>query len=239
MDQQRFFTEAGHLTELGTALFADGLTLGRTTELPTDLLRHIEACDDCKRRIMDVTEVVTEAGLDQWTRHPYFDGVRREKRPSPQWYRAAAILALAFGIRTAYIAMEPSELVVTHSGPRSVGDVTDEHRSVMPPAASAVEDRFRPSATLEDLLHTEFRSSSLEALAPTNGSTVRSPITFRWKHAGGAVKIKILTNREIAVQTAIVRTGSFRTEKKFEPGLYYWKLEQEGEIRHLGSFFIR
>ena len=61
----------------------------------------------------------------------------------------------------------------------------------------------------------------------------------RWKSEGRELKLKILTNREVTILTAIVTADTFFTSKKFEPGLYYWKLEADDELLFIGKFFVR
>lgn len=99
---------------------------------------------------------------------------------------------------------------------------------------------------LESKLGQALRSSefSLSIISPEIGENFAGNIDFRWEIKkdeqafSGPLVLKILNNREITVRAATVENGRYTCKEKLAPGVYYWTLEEQGEMLYLGKFFV-
>ncbi|MCK9407895.1 MAG: hypothetical protein WCX28_04175 [Bacteriovoracaceae bacterium] len=238
----QFFT-TGHLNEYGVSLVVDAVRLNRMDELPKKIVRHIEGCDQCKEQILQVTDLTVQQSLDQSTPHPYFDTHKKRSEFPIMWYRAAAVLAVALAGGITYYLLNQQQtshqIDFTVHPPAIESTQTRTEDFFTATQNNLYADNFVPSPNLDDVIQSDFRSATIEVFSPNNGEFVHPPITFRWEHFDRPMKLKILTNKEITILTSIVTTNSFITTKKFEPGLYYWKLEADDELLYIGNFFVR
>ena len=103
---------------------------------------------------------------------------------------------------------------------------------------------FIESPDLEKFINQNYRSASGVVIkSPAKDEITNNKITFRWeKKTDKAVTLKILDNVGRSVIEATPDSDSFVlniNEKNLNPGLYYWKLETEDDLLHLGRFFIK
>jgi hypothetical protein len=243
MSTPTFFTAENHLDDHGIALVVDALTLDRMEALPGSVLQHMESCDRCKQQILETAAAGIPLPQTPSTRHPYFDARPTVHMLPKVWYNVAALFLLAvIGSGTFYLvisrsALPPERSIVQPADRPSPPDLAAAEQTEIPPSSAV--DRYTPSPNLDDLIHSEFRSATLEIIAPKNGDPVSTPVTFRWTDHPQPLKLKVLTNKEVTILTAIVQHGRYTTAKRFEPGLYYWKLESDDELAAIGTFTIR
>lgn len=243
MSTPTFFTAEQHLDDHGIALVVDALTLDRMDALPDAVALHMESCDRCKQQILDTAAAGIPADRAPSVPHPYFDARPTIHLLPRIWYNVAALFLVAvIGSGTFYLVISRNALpaeraIVQQADIPSVPEYAAAERPELPPSTGS--DRFTPSPNLDDLIHSEFRSATLEIIAPKNGEAVAPPITFRWTNLPQPLKLKILTNKEVTILTALVQNGRYTTAKKFEQGLYYWKLESDDELAAIGTFTIR
>lgn len=241
MSHQTFFTEQRHLNDSGVALYVDALTLHQTEKLPQDILHHVEQCEDCKSNVVGVADLMKDQHSQQIKKHPYFDAAPSLEEQFSQVYRIAAVFLLIIIGGALYL------ILFNHT---TISTQVDTSQSAAIDSIHSQQDRgekrteqfaanFIPSANLDDLVKTEFRSAAFEVVSPQIGDIVRTPITFRWKNYNKPLKIKIVTNREVTLLTSMVNTNAFVTSKTFAPGLYYWKLEKDDELVYIGKFFVQ
>lgn len=236
-----FFDHSLHLNENGTALTAEAFFLDRTAELPNEISEHLEQCDRCKVQVLGLLELLKEQPIDRNIHHPYFDR-RPVILPFPNFLKAAAVITAILAGGAAYILFTSNGTSGNDTPYHSIGPVTtspDTFSDPVPENERVLADHFAPSPNLDDLVRSDFRSESIEVLSPENDAIVSSPITFRWKQYQGPVILKILNNREMTVQMSNVKENRFVTTKSLVPGLYYWKLEDEGELLYIGKFFVK
>jgi hypothetical protein len=251
MKTYEFFTERHHLTEEGVALYVDALRLERTEELPAEIRIHVEGCEECQRQIVESHEVMKAIRVDRSRPHPYFD--RQVREPGVQYtpYRIAAAVAGVALLAAGYYAIvsrdttPPSMTQQEQSAPirdadsnrtNAAPDKPEPNNTVSEPLLA---DNFAESANLEDLVQTDFRSTSIEVISPLNGDAVHAPIRFQWKATVEEMTLKILTNKERTVLSETVTGNALTVERKLAPGLYYWKLETKKELVFTGKFLVR
>lgn len=237
-----FFSADGHLDELGIALYTDALSVNTTAAVPTDIVRHVEECDFCKQHILAVSELIDSQAIQTLKHQPNHDTAIQPTFGTVFWYRAAAVVLFFFISSSAYFFVSQQNAdapVVTIEHPRHDQTTASEPTNTPQKHEPILADNFSSSPNLEGMLRTDFRSSSIDVISPEIGEIVRPPITFRWKETGHPMKLKILTNKEVTILTAIVPADSFRSAKQFNAGLYYWKLELNDELLYLGKFFVK
>lgn len=236
-----FFSSDGHMDENGLSLTVEALLLDRYSELPDPLTAHTEQCDRCKEQVLGLFELMKEQPMDRTVPHPYFDKASSSRHFS-SYLRAAAILAAALITGALFFQFSTRNARVTHPVQTANTPVATPIDTVSTPPArndDLLADHFSISPNLDDLVNSEFRSEMIEVLAPEIEAIVQPPITFQWKQYPRPVILKVLNNKDITVLTSSVKGNKFVTSKIFPEGLYYWKLEDNGELLYVGKFFVR
>lgn len=248
MQTSSFFTDQ-HLSEEGISLYVDALKLQRVGELPEELRVHVESCAECQLQIVEVHEMLKEEIYDTSAPHPYFDK-QKVREPIYRYgvYRIAAAVAGAALLGIGYYSIVSRETPVQTVAPQTTtqnSTITQEPSRTEPQQPSKnngsdlLAEHFTESPNLEDLVHGEFRSTSIQALFPVVGKVASQPIVFRWKDNDEPITLKIVTNKEVTVASTLVRGDSYMLKKNLPPGLYYWKLESKDELLYVGKFIVK
>lgn len=250
MNSTLFFTDRMHLTDEGVALYVDALKLDRTSELPKQMVKHVENCPDCQLQIVELHEMMKNEVYDASMKHPYFDSTVQEPevRYGIPFYRIAAAVAGVALIGTGYYfvsgnkPMQTEPVVVQKAEQTQKAESeakTSQQQAVQQKEEKLLANNFAVSPNMEDLVQTQFRSVSVEVITPDIGEIVHQPITFKWKEISEPLTLKILSNKERTLITAQVITNTYTTQKFFAPGLYYWKLETKDDLLYAGKFLIK
>ena len=77
-------------------------------------------------------------------------------------------------------------------------------------------------------------------ISPNIGDTLHSSIKFRWMDVGknNAYKINIVDNKNQIVYETTIRGNDLIYSGKLKPGLYYWKIFVDNELKQSGKFLI-
>lgn len=247
MNSTSFFTDRMHLTEEGVALYVDALKLQRTSALPKMMLKHVEHCPDCQLQIVEVHEMMKNDVYDTSVKHPYFDTVVHQPavRYGASMFRIAAVVTgaalLGFGyyFATNTTTVQTPPAVVQQEIPKQELAKVPAQETPVKEQEQLLADNFSESINMEDLVQTQFRSISVEVLTPEINEVVQQPIEFKWEDVGEPLTLKILSNKERTLISTQVTTNSYTAQKKFAPGLYYWKLETKDELIYVGKFLVR
>jgi hypothetical protein len=244
-----------HLNDEELALYVDGLKLRRTEDLPRGLLEHVEGCLQCKRAILEISALVPTEPYPQGEPHPFFDSIVKQKRPG--WdpgmsFRVAAALVLLLAGAAAIYLLSPRWWTsnvkgnqIANHGPDSASTRSQHQGFGDAPGTPLAQrtsspDPFLPSPVFESLAGQTVRSGGMEVLRPRLGDTIAGPQHFQWRGVAGdeRFRIEILTNRGGRFLSSEVRGGSYTLRERLAPGLYYWKLEQKGELLYVGKFMV-
>lgn len=248
MSTKKYFTTTNHLSENAVALYVDAVKLDQVEKIPTEIVRHVEDCEQCAMQIMEVTELVTDDQYDKTMKHPFFGIKERKNSPFLVIYRVAAVLVIAAFIGTIYYGLNNRTMDAIPGNKPAVTQqqsipnehpVIGEKKLIVKPTEDLFAVNSVVSPNLEDLVQTQFRSTSIEVISPAIGEIVQTPVTFRWKQFEKKITIKILSNKELTLVSSTLSGSSFTTPKKFAPGLYYWKLETAEELLYVGKFLVR
>ncbi len=99
---------------------------------------------------------------------------------------------------------------------------------------------FTPSEEWEDMVGESVRSMQFEVISPSNTQSFKpkAGIPFKWKGETIDRYIVVLDNKGEQVHKAKVLANEFYVQLKLDPGLYYWKLESEDDLLHVGKFLL-
>lgn len=258
MNTNTLFTESlgknkPHLTEEGVALYVDALLLQRVEELPSSLRNHVENCLECEIQIMGVYELSKKVTpIAAYKPHPYFDRNNKGNKiyePVTRYgvysYRIAAAVGGAALLAAGYYALisgsakTPVTALQQNTPPQQTVTEQPKTNTAAQENALLLADNFSVSPNLEDLVHGEFRSTTVEVTSPSMEQKLNKPIVFQWNDINEPVTIKILTNKERQIVSSAVKGNSYTYKKKLEPGLYYWKLETDKDLLHVGKFLVK
>ena len=251
MNTKSFFSDNNHLSENGIALYVDAIKLEQLNRLPAAIIFHVEECEECKMQIMGVADSMANQPYDTTVPHPFFGPKEIPSSTFSGIYRIAAIFVIAAFIGTIYYSLSnrmsdtiqnkqslATEQQKQHPVPNDSLTVKRK-QSAAKPTDDLIAANLEPSANLDDLVQTQFRSTTIEIISPEVGEIIQSPITFRWKHYDKRLTIKILSNKELTLISSTLSGDSFTTSKKFAPGLYYWKLVTDDELLFVGKFLVK
>ncbi len=265
---EHHFLKKGHLSDHAAALYVDALVQEDQTILPEEVLVHVEACLDCKDRILDLSLFLRGAG----TRAQASPGPKLVELPTRQeryFYpaRAAAvffILALLLGIYflvlkdnsvlDRYLTGHPdnSQQVQTQPTHQGAPAVTKSKEEVPVPAAGGENGlpgktrvglpraNYRVNPNLENWIGSQSRSLAVQVLSPQNNAWLEKDILFSWQEVPiSPLHLKILNNRNEVLFEYSLRGNRFDFKERLHAGLYYWKLESASDLLYVGKFFIK
>lgn len=122
--------------------------------------------------------------------------------------------------------------------PAAAAHANGGQRQKMTPQLPAL--RYQVNPNLENMIGSRLRSGSFETLTPENNSVLTVPIQFSWKNEFLTPHtLKIVNNMNDLLFQYAVKGNSFEFREKLHPGLYYWKIENQNELLHVGKFFIK
>jgi len=129
---------------------------------------------------------------------------------------------------------------------------TDENAIIMEeteivsevPMAELYAANYIASDDLEYLIDQGFRDNDfVKVLSPETVITAKEEILFNWvSDSEQQLYLKILNNQEDVLHKLAPENNKILfniTENKLDPGLYYWKLENDDELLQLGKFFVK
>ncbi|MFQ5629880.1 MAG: hypothetical protein ACE5I1_14030 [bacterium] len=100
-----------------------------------------------------------------------------------------------------------------------------------------------PYARYERLIDSFRRAGAITVLSPENNFNCQEDLLFEWqREGGGTLYIKIFSNKDELQYTFTTEENRYLFEnagEKLQPGLYYWKLEDEEEMKYVGKFFVK
>jgi hypothetical protein len=243
-----FFDQSKHLSDEGVSLVVDALELDVIDRLPKPVMEHISRCERCKGEIMSLEAIVEHQKYGDIRSHPYFGQVSTvHTRRRFVVYRIAASVAIVVGLGfLAYVlglfSSHAPEQVKTVA--QQTTDIARPSQPSLTPEHSApggsIAANFVESPNLENIVGSNTRASDVRIVSPVIGARVRGDVVFKWEgDTPGSLTLKILDNREAVVKKARVQESQYILREKLQEGLYYWKLEGEGELLAVGKFVIR
>ena len=265
MDMKGKDETAIHLTDEQTARYVDFL-LNENSKRPSDsTLHHVEHCVMCKDNIMDVflclknsrprlntkpfQPLLPETGMQKTFRKNY----SYLKKIAASFFIMALFITIYFTVidnqlfqrrevlqnnKTAISNQNNQNSLTTTKKPNQI----NTHRNTL----QATEDNsykqnknFKINPNLEYMINSQLRDESIKVNSPANNSIVNNNIMFAWESfPSKPIQLKILNNQNDILFEYSIQTNNFVLKEKLSPGLYYWKLENQIDLLHVGKFFI-
>ena len=107
---------------------------------------------------------------------------------------------------------------------------------------NVTEKDFKENSVLENFVNRNVRSEeNIKIIFPSIGDTLIKNVRLKWASSekGTGYQIIIVNNRNEKVWEITTDSNTIMVEKKLLPGLYYWKIENDGKLETIGKFFIK
>ena len=226
-NRQTYFEASGHVSDEATALYVDALKLGDQSKLPDEILNHVQECDQCKNKILEIYSFLETKKYDIDNQVLFTKSKSAEKRISQRsWQTYFIRVAAVFLIIIASIVYfyKKADLDKMH--------VDDTQLELL-------MENFKSNETFDYLIDSEYRSASFKIITPKNDANFSKEILFQWEEIESKpLYIKIINNKGQQLFTYIVEGNQYLFKENIDPGLYYWKLENDEDVLHIGRFFI-
>jgi len=237
----------GHLSEEGIAVCVDALFENQIETLPEAMSSHLSECSDCRREVVSVWELLREERKQRRVFEPVPTGIARgRQRIFTYIYRVAAavVVCLSAGI-LAYFGWRLNEERNAAGKPNAAIEQAEKQTAAQTEgnsvsATSKLATALEVSPTLEGLVNSTSRTTSIRVLSPKTSETVSGSVVFAWKGIGErSVELQILSNHEKVLWTLEKAHSPVRFTAPLSDGIYYWKIAENGELLYVGKFFTR
>lgn len=255
-----------HLSDVRIAEYVEALSFNKEKSFDTAELEHLENCALCREKVLDLSMFFTEEAdtkQEVTLKEEYiYETVSRYNKEKTPYSRIFSKIAAAFVVTISMYyawmiapemdflredkAQVPAEIVKTEK-PGSVTDkkrraVKRKVRPVRKKAVKSVRDAFALNSNLERMVGNTYRGGSIKIVTPDDGSNFEkdSKIEFKWS----GIKpdnhsLKIVNNLNETVYEFNVQDNYIQVDSKLSKGLYYWKLENETDLVHVGRFYVK
>lgn len=239
-----------HLSDEAVSLYAEALKLDKLDQLPQAINEHIESCDHCHAQSIELYSIIKD--VERSGPHPYFDKAPAKVFPIRTLASIAAVLLIG-GLMFFFITKNQAKIDTNPDRPVVEQDSVLEEESLLKDTVKLEEIipeekpsrpiamAYTPNAELEDLVNSVYRSSGLSIEAPENGAsfTKNTAIPFSWKGSDEQRFLIILDNKGKQVSRRLLNVNTIAYEESLNSGLFYWKLESEEDLLHVGKFSIK
>jgi hypothetical protein len=254
----------GHIGDPEVALYVDGLLKEELSPLPGEVLDHVEACPECKDKILDLYLFLKNPDFSAAS--PRGEAAEMPVKETRRFYkqRAAAIFLVAL-IFIAYFLVykngfftgtdllvdkeNSARQQVTQKLNKSGSETTGKEGNVKKERgvdAAGREGRvetppdYQVNPNLEIMIGSQSRSVGVQIHAPRNNVYLGKEILFSWDEVGPEpLHLKILNNKNEVLFAYGAVGNKVVFKEKLRPGLYYWKLESKNDLLYVGKFFIK
>ncbi len=257
MHENKLFTSRGHLTDDAVYLYVDALKLAKKELLPGEVREHVEECVQCKRAIQELYDVVRQQDYSSLGPHPYFDQKKIPIKPIHRTItRLAAAIVIGIGlVLLAYFYLPDTDTPLTLDEPVDAPEEIEPQKTepappditepdIAPPVPEEPRElyaaNFEPMPFYENLVDQQFRSHLVRVQSPEIDEEITNEVHFSWDtRVPMQVHIKILNNnQDIVWQTSTEEQHVSYDTSELEPGIYYWRLENDEELLYVGKFTI-
>lgn len=245
--EEKYFDREHHLNDEGVALYVDALRLSSVEQLPPGIREHVGGCLECKKNVTGLFALLDDSTYGRVRSHPTF---RLDRGRSPRtvvMLRMAAVVAgVAFLGTLAYFLGPFRQSQIT--GGASHGEAAGRIDSVqkrqrvgsLAGANNALASAFDTDPGLEDLVNGGSRSEAFVVKSPANGAVLGPGAIFAWK--SGMWKTLTLNIMDNTGQIVLTERGvhtPFLLNRSLRSGLYYWRIESESDLLHVGKFIVK
>jgi hypothetical protein len=187
------------------------------------LKNHLDSCPSCSKKLLEVDEVENDGSEVENA------NVLRLSTTFVRFSIAAAIL-IVVGVSVVYYW--------NRAGRGSVSSSSANNSLAL---ETPDLERFAQNPALEGFVGRTVRSGSgVRFVDPGVGDTISMPFTFRWEggKAGVSYRLTIVDNRNSEHFRSATVSSSVTVDTALKQGLYYAKLEVNGNLEKVDKFVI-
>jgi len=252
----------GHIGDPEVAFYVDALLREELAPLPEEVLDHVEACPECKDKILDLFLFLKNPDTAEAPPRGEIVAMPAREPARFYWRKAAAAVFIVALMLTAYFLVfkngffggiglpgvgdDNAPQQVTQARDDSGSDPSAKEAAVKKEDAAVKENRYRTppnylvNSNLEIMIGSQSRSADVQIKSPRNNVYLEGHILFSWEETGlKPLHLKILNNSNEALFEYEVDENRLEFKEKLSPGLYYWKLESKNDLLYVGKFFIK
>lgn len=215
---------------------------------------HISKCDECRKRLEEMiqedTEIdeernskITKLPVSAW---PSQDGQDYNIRKNRYYiWAAAAMIVIAAGIGIYYYLLSPKRVIVENNKPVTDSLSIKENNQTIGESQEKTEnynkEDFAVNEILENFVDRNIRSEEgVEILSPGIGDTLKGRIKLKWKsfEPEKNFHIIVVNNKNKKIWESTTHYSNTFINKRLQPGLYYWKIEERNKLVALGKFIV-
>ena len=260
------YLNGGHIGDPFVALYVDSLVREDLPPLPGDVLEHVEACAECKDKILDLFLFFKNSDSPEAapTRGKVME---MPSVPNRRFYsrKIAAVFFMCAFIFIGYFLIYKtdffnerhlptvSENSARHhaaqktvapggesAGKKIESQKEDESAETGKRASQKVPPDFRVNHNLENMIGSQSRSANVRIFSPRNNIYLTKNILFSWEEIRNKpLQLKILNNRNEVFFEYTAKDNRVLFKERLAPGLYYWKLESKNDLLYVGKFFVK
>lgn len=170
-------------------------------------------------------------------------------------YAAAAVIIVFLMIGYFYFSQPEKSTLTADKNKQTIdSSIAFQKPAVEPDTQKIKEDNnliaqnrinpedFKENIVLENFINRTTRSAgNIEIKSPAVNDTVKGKIELRWKSnlPAGNYHIIIVNNKNQKIWEITTKNNQTEVQKKLAPGIYYWKIVSNNEMKDLGKFIVR
>ncbi len=207
------FKKQSHLTEFQVSEYLDAISTDNIKSIDRRIKKHIAECDSCRNQIIEVYTFIQSNNNESSQINPVTVKLPKRIKLSNQLrYGLVAVIG---------VIMIPLALVISNQ------NVIDS-------------SLLTPLPAMEFLVNQQFRAEAISIKSPVNDGWKENPITFSWSgHATMQLYVSIVNNAGETILSQPATDCSHTLNQDLSPGLYYWKLESDNDLVHVGKFLVK
>ena len=249
----------GHLNDYSTALYVDSLLDDDKSNLTEEIFLHVQECPACKNNILDIflfSKNPESTPVDKLPQFLLDIKIKQKKQPgtSSFAFRIAAMFIIAVLFLGIYFIIFKKNSINNKTSMNTKNEIRleqknftekgseeeTEHDSKSRTKLESRESNFKSNQNLEYMIGSQSRSRDINVISPKNYTDVEGKIFFRWESFEKKIlQLKILNNKNRILFEFSVDGNSFIFKENLNPGLYYWKLEDQKELLYVGKFIVK
>jgi hypothetical protein len=256
-----------HLNDEAKALYADALILDKLDLLPVALLNHVEECQQCKKEIFAIYEILKKEGMVQGIKaHPFLGNVTGKYENVNKFYiyqilKYAAVFIILVGLSWLgfYLfsfnkvpGLVKNQIKIDTNAISKKNKNQESKKFTKEKTDSTVKlflqhdelaVNMQVSPLFESLVASNYRSNDMEVISPNLNQqfTSEQPILFKFKgNLSVQVVIMIYNNKGRKIfEKDNITTNDYKLDIELLSGLYYWKLEKTDNLIYVGKFIVK
>jgi hypothetical protein len=247
----------GHLSDLGMAVYVDNQAESGFGQIPDSVISHVEECMECKLAILDITEGLHIHEMERSRNKGKSSRTPIARIFTSRYLKYAAAVILLIGVVWGVVILvngpQPKDKFSSHSKTGTDGSDTLKLRNRIAEgrekqALAENKPKIKPEISqqnnlsqvpyLEALIHNQTRSAGIGLHSPAETVSRMGDLEWKWDRQNYLLLLTIRNNRDSVIYS-LQAESTVLLQARFNPGLYYWLLENDAAIIQAGKFIIK